>query len=371
LATPLADELLSPAVAGELAGALERAGAGPAPATRAAAPELAGLTMSARVRLLRDAVLADLPGDWQDFDAAVRLVLAEPGFDGWMTWPVGEAAAVVALERSDPPETGAGLALLAALTPRLSSEFAIRHFLAYDLDRSIAAAMAWTSDEDEHVRRLASEGTRLNLPWGKRVGALGESVGVTLPILDALYRDPSEYVRRSVANHLNDISRVDAALAVEVAGRWLAAGGAETPRVVRQAMRSLVKQGHPEALALQGFAAPDSLAVRGPVPDRSSVPFEGQLVFTWNVRNGGTGPAAVAVDYVVHFVKANGSRSEKVFKLAVAELEPGDATGGSKRHSFRELTTRKHHPGPHRFELQVNGRRFGGAEVELLSPSRP
>ena len=371
MATPLADTLLSPAVAEELAGCLERSGAiRAAPAVRDAVAQLDGETMSARVRLLRDALLADLPGEWPGFEGSVRKALAEPAFDGWMTWPVGEAAAVVALDSSDPPELDAGLALLAALTPRLTSEFALRPFLAHDLDRTLATALGWTADEDEHVRRLATEGTRLNLPWGRRVRGLDENVGATMPILDALYRDPSETVRRSVANHLNDLSRADPAIAIGASRRWLEAGDENTPRLVRRALRSLVKQGNPDALELQGFAAPDAVAVVGPEPDRANVPFEGELSFAWEVRNTGEETAAVAVDYVVHFVKANGSRSAKVFKLTVAQLGPGEAAGGSKRHSFRELTTRKHYPGSHLFELQVNGRRFGGAEVEL-SPSRP
>jgi 3-methyladenine DNA glycosylase AlkC len=370
--TPLADSLLGPAVAEELAACLERSGAAKeAPAVRAAAPGLDGRTMSARMGVLRDALLGDLPADWPGIERAVRRALGDEAFRSWMTWPVGEAAAVIALERTDPPATGAGLDLLAALTSRLSSEFALRPFLAHDLEGTLAVARDWTEDGDEHVRRLASEGTRLNLPWGKRVRALDENVGITVPIVDALYRDPSEYVRRSAANHLNDISRKDADLALGVARRWLDEGDEETPRVVRHALRSLVKQGHAGALALQGFAAPDEVEVSGPTLDREDVPFEGELTFEWEVRNAGLEPAAFAIDYVVHFVKANGSRSAKVFKLAVAELDPGAATGGAKRHSFRELTTRKHHAGPHRFELQVNGGRFGGAEVELLSPSRP
>jgi 3-methyladenine DNA glycosylase AlkC len=371
-ATPLADALLGPGVAEDLADCLDRSSAAPAASSvRATAPQLDGRTMSTRVRLLREALLADLPGDWTGFDATVRTALTNPDFSGWMIWPVGEAAAVVALDGSDPPQVEAGLALLAALTPRLSSEFAIRPFIERDLGGVLTAAIAWTEDADEHVRRLASEGTRLNLPWGKRVRALDDNVGVTIPILDALYRDPSETVRRSVANHLNDLSRADAELAVSVAERWLGSGGDETPRVVRHALRSLVKQGHARALELQGFAAPNAVKVSGPTLDRASVPFEGEVAFGWEVANGGNASANFAIDYVVHFVKASGSRSAKVFKLAVAELGPGEAAGGEKRHSFRELTTRKHHPGPHLFELQVNGRRFGGAEVDLLSPSRP
>src|SRR5688572_15438876 len=145
MGTPLADSLLGPAVAEELAACLERSRAvKKARAVRAAAGDLDGRTMSARMALLRDALLSDLPAGWPAFDRAIRKALGDEAFRSWMTWPAGEAAAIVSLERSDPPATVAGLDLLAALTPRLSSEFALRPFLAHDLEGTLAVARGWT-----------------------------------------------------------------------------------------------------------------------------------------------------------------------------------------------------------------------------------
>lgn len=367
-ATPLADELLGRETALALARCLERAAGTRAPYVREAAERLAGETMSRRVRLLRDAILEQLPSEWAAFRLLIEEALAQPALDGWMTWPLGEAVAVRALEDADPPELDEGLELLAALTPRLTSEFALRPFIEHDPERTLEVARRWAQSDDEHVRRLASEGTRPNLPWGRRVAALDDQPGSTVPILDHLYRDSSETVRRSVANHLNDLSRLDRELALSVAARWHAKPDEQTRRLLSRALRTLIKRGDAEALALLGFADAEALRVTGPEPDRGQVGFGGELRFEWRVRNDGGERARVAIDYVVHFAKANGERTPKTFKLAVRELDPGEEASGSKRHSFRELTTRKHHPGPHLFELQVNGVRSGATEVELLAP---
>ena len=133
-------------------------------------------------------------------------------------------------------------------------EFAIRRFLAADLDRALAKILPWTGSGDEHVRRLASEGTRPFLPWAVRVAALTSSPEKTVPILDALRTDPSEYVRRSVANHLNDLSRHNPGLVVQTAARWLERPDTNTAWVVRHGLRTLVKRADPGALALMGFS---------------------------------------------------------------------------------------------------------------------
>lgn len=145
-----------------------------------------------------------------------------------------------------------------------------------------------------------------------------------LPILGSPYRDPSEYVRRSVANHLNDLARHAPSAVVATAREWLSAADANTGRVVRHGLRTLVKKGHPGALAL------------------------------------------LAVDYLIHYRKANGSQSAKVFKASTLTLAPGEGRSLSKRHAFRQMTTRVHHPGLHALELQVNGAVHGHAEFVLV-----
>ena len=365
MATPLADRLLSGEIAAGLPALLEPLAGGRLTATRAAAAAIDGQPLSGRAALLRDGLSADLPSGLDATERIVTAALEGPELTGWIVWPLGDLVAARALADPAPDAFERGLDLLAALTGRLTAEFSLRPFLAADLDRALAVALGWTADRDEHVRRLASEGTRPLLPWAPRVPALTADPRATLPILDALYRDPAEYVRRSVANHLNDLSRADAELAVATAARWLADPDASTDAVVRRALRTLVKRGDPAALELRGFGGGDALTVRGPDLDVAAIPAGGEVAFALVVANGGDRPARVAIDYVVHFVKASGATSPKVFKVAEPTLAPGQAFETVRRHSFADLSTRRHHPGIHAIELQVNGVRHGRAEVEL------
>ncbi|WP_420080501.1 DNA alkylation repair protein [Streptomyces sp. JL4002] len=358
---PTADELLSAETVTTLARLLARAGGRrSAPALLARADALDGLSYSGRVTAVRDAVLADLPADWPGFEAVVRTALADEAFQGWMTFPVNEAVAVRGLEPFEP-----GLALLRELTPRLTAESAVRPFLRADPARALAAVREWTQDPDPHVRRLASEGTRPRLPWAPQLPAFVADPRPALPVLDDLYRDPSEYVRRSVSNHLNDISRDHPELAVETAGRWLAGPAPTTDRVVRHGLRTLVKAGRPEALTLLGHAPDVPVTVRGPVVTTARVAVGEYLVFDYAVTNTGTLPADLVVDYVVHHTKANGTRTPKVFKLVTRALAPGATLTGTKRHSFKPITTRRYHSGEHLVQLQVNGRVRGEAAFSL------
>ncbi|MBT2543805.1 DNA alkylation repair protein [Streptomyces sp. ISL-44] len=363
---PTADELLSAETVRNLARLLARAaGRRTSPALRARADALDGLTYSGRVAAVRDAVLADLPEDWAAFEAVVRTALADPGFEGWMTFPVNEAVAVRGLEAFEP-----GLALLHDLTPRLTAESAVRPFLRADPARALAVVRKWTDDPDPHVRRLASEGTRPRLPWAPQLPAFVADPRPALPVLDALYRDESEYVRRSVANHLNDISRDHPELAVETAARWLteAASTGTTDRVVRHGLRTLIKAGRPETLTLLGHSPDVPVTVKGPVVAAPRIAVGEYLVFDYAVTNTGGLPAELVVDYVVHHTKANGSRTPKVFKLTTRTLAPGETLTGTKRHSFKPITTRRYHSGEHLVQLQINGRVRGEAVFSLDAP---
>ncbi|MEV8532892.1 DNA alkylation repair protein [Streptomyces sp. NPDC051211] len=373
---PTADELLSADTVSNLARLLARAaGRHTSPALDACAAALDRLTYSGRVKAVRDAVLADLPDDWPGFEAVVRTALADPGFDGWMTFPVNEAVAVRGLEVFEP-----GLALLHDLTPRLTAESAVRPFLRADPARALAVVQEWTADPDPHVRRLASEGTRPRLPWAPQLPAFIADPRPALPVLDALHRDESEYVRRSVANHLNDISRDHPELAVETAARWLAEDTPATPatpgtpgtpaptttdRVVRHGLRTLIKAGRPEALTLLGHSPDVPVAVKGPVVTTPRVAVGEFLVFDYAVTNTGRLPVELVVDYVIHHTKANGTRTPKVFKLTTRTLAPGETLTGTKRHSFKPITTRRYHSGEHLVQLQVNGRARGEAVFSL------
>ncbi|MEV0604837.1 DNA alkylation repair protein [Polymorphospora rubra] len=363
---PTADELLSASAVDELARCLRDVAPGrPLPALRRTATALAGRTLSERCRDVRDALLTDLPGDYDEFEAVVRAALSRPAFTGWMIWPVSEAVATRALAAGPADRFDAGLALLADLTPRLTGEFAIRSFLAADLDRTLTAVRDWTRHPDPHVRRLASEGTRPYLPWARKVKALFDRPAATTAVLDALYRDDSEYVRRSVANHLNDLSRIDPELTTATAARWLDAPDVHTAKVVRHGLRTLVKKGDPEAFRLLGFAPAPDIVVTGPVLGDSVVPTGGDLLFEVTLENPGPAPATLVIDYVVHHLRANGTLSPKVFKLTTRGLDPGASLTISRRHSFAPVSTRTYYPGEQAVEVQVNGVRYGRRSFRL------
>ncbi|MFI7543917.1 DNA alkylation repair protein [Actinoplanes sp. NPDC049599] len=368
---PFADELLGDHAVEALLAAVAAAAPGrPLPALRSAAGQLADRSLRERSDLLRDALLTDLPGGYPELAATVRAAAAGPlPFQGWLIWPVTGAVAARAVADGGGTAFADAMALLAALTGRLTSEFSLRVLLGHDLDRALEIVADWPGSPDEHVRRLASEGTRLFLPWARRVPALLAHPERTLPIVTALYRDDSEYVRRSVANHLNDLSRVRPDLVVATAAAWLAAPDRHTPRLVRHGLRTLIKQGHPGALALLGFA-PATVEIIGPVPARAEVPYGGELAFTATVVNTGDAAATLAIDYVVHHRKANGTRTGKTFKLTTVTLAPGQRFAVERRHSFQEITTRRYHPGAHAVELQVNGVRSGPAEFVLGPPGQ-
>ncbi|WBQ07387.1 DNA alkylation repair protein [Kribbella sp. CA-293567] len=335
-------------------------------AVHAAPGRLAGAAFSERGRLVRDALLADLPPGYAPLEKIFRTALDDPRFTGWMIWPVTEAVAVRAVA-GEAGEFEAGLELLSELTSRLTGEFALRTFLTADLDRTLAVVAEWTGHPDEHVRRLASEGTRARLPWAKRVPGLIERPEVTRPILEALRRDESEYVRRSVANHLNDLSRLDPALAVSIAGDWLSSPAPTTERLVRHALRTLIKAANPEALALLGFEPPAGLVVEGPLLAVPAVAVGESLSFEFTAHNQGPESLLLAIDYVVHHVKANGTLTPKVFKLTTRTLAPGESATITKLHSFKPISTRRYYPGEHALELQINGRPFGRSTFTLTT----
>jgi len=368
---PTADELIGRRVVADLVACVARAAPGLDPAAlRACEQALGPLGFGERVDAVRDAVLADLPAAYRPFAKVVRAALRDDAFRGWMIWCVADAVAMRALEAPDGRDFDDGLALLAELTPRHSAEAAIRRFLAFDLDRAVAIVLPWTAHPDEHVRRFASEGTRPRLPWARRVPELTRQPDATLPILDALHRDASEYVRRSVANHLNDVSRARPDLATATAARWLGdtdSTDVATARLVRHALRTLVKQGDPGALGLLGFGPPADVTVDGPHLDAESVAIGGTLRFAATLVNRDARPARLAVDYVVHYQKANGTLAPKVFKLTTRTLAPGERLEIARTHAFRPLSTRRHHPGEHALELQVNGRGFGRVAFALLA----
>ena len=251
-------------------------------------------------------------------------------------------------------------------TPFGSSEFAIREFLKRDLHATLAVMHEWSHDPDEHVRRLASEGCRPRLPWSFHLPELIADPGPALPLLEKLRADPSLYVRKSVANHLNDISRDNPDITLQTLTRW----GRDNPRtawIAKRALRTLIKEGRIEALTLLGAGEPAKVRIESFTVSPEAIALGEEIRLSLHLISTAKTPQRILIDYIVHYVKQSGGTSEKVFKWKEIELGPREAVVLQKRQTIRDFSTRKHCPGRHRVELQVNGKRLAETAFGLTT----
>ncbi|NTX05627.1 DNA alkylation repair protein [Myxococcus sp. CA040A] len=253
-----------------------------------------------------------------------------------------------------------------ALTQRFTAEFSIRPFLERHPEKTLKRLREWTKDESVHVRRLVSEGTRPRLPWASRLRAFQQDPRPVLELLELLKDDVDLYVRRSVANNLNDIGKDHPDVLVKVAKAWLKDASPEREWLVRHALRSAVKRGEPAALEVLGAGKPTGIEARATeLPRRAKL--GGAVDVRFVVANRSKRTQSLVVDLAVHFFKARGEAPKpKVFKVRALTLSPGQEETLGKRVSLAQLTTRRHYPGPHRFEARVNGVDLPLGEVEVV-----
>jgi 3-methyladenine DNA glycosylase AlkC len=243
-----------------------------------------------------------------------------------------------------------------ALTQRFTCEWSIRGFIARDPERTFRYFKKWARDKSPHVRRLVSEGTRIRLPWASRVGWLDANPHRIVELLELLVDDPATVVRRSVANNLNDLGKLDGDLLVETCRSWLAKETPARRALVEHALRSAVKRGEPKALALLGYGGEARVAIENVKLAPKRVAIGDSVSIELTVRSElARSKQSVLVDLVVHFVKANGKPSPKVFKLSRAELGPGGHATFKKTISLAVHTTRKPQRGRHAVEVLING----------------
>lgn len=284
------------------------------------------------------------------------------GLNGFAIMPVCDLVAEIGIDNW--PKAAA---LFEELTKRFSAEFAVRPFLENDPEGTLATFHRWAQSDNAHVRRLASEGCRPLLPWGIRLHAFVKDPTPLLPILDALKDDPTEYVRRSVANNLNDIAKNQPDLVAEIAAKWMQGADKNRQRLVRHACRTLIKQGHAPTLAALGYKPIllDEVQVDILTPH---VDFGTALEFAFTLRPNVSGACPYILDFAIHFKKANGELAPKVFKLNTGVARAGTAIQGTKRVPLKPITTRKFYPGDHKLELFLNGQSLGSHSFELRMP---
>lgn len=256
------------------------------------------------------------------------------------------------------------LPALAHVTQFGSAEFAIREFLVQDRESTLQAMIKWARDPNEHVRRLASEGSRPRLPWGRQLKDFIEQPEFTREILETLRDDPSLYVRKSVANHLNDITKDNPAYVLDLVSGW-DRSSSHTSWIVKQGLRTLVKKADPKALELMGVgqkAVLDALEF-SVIPRRISL--GDQITMKLTISSAAKKAQDLLVDYLIHYVKANGKAQPKVFKWKQLRLDPGQTISLSKTQTIKDFSTRKHHAGHHVVEIQINGARLAQSAFEL------
>ncbi len=264
----------------------------------------------------------------------------------------------------DDPEVS--LPALEQFTTLVSAEFAIRPFIERYPDLVFGQLLTWSRSDDWRVRRLASEGSRPRLPWGRGIPALKQDPSPVITILVALRDDPSEDVRRSVANNLNDISKDHPDLVVEVLSEWQN-GSREVEALTKHALRTLLKRGHPGALAILGFSADPQVELRSAKVDPVTVPVGGSAQLHCEIKSTGDQSQQLMIDYAVEFQNKSGQGSRKVFKGMVVELAPGRAVQLRRKINLQPLSTRNILPGRHAVEVQVNGRVLQRIEFEVTA----
>ena len=328
--------------------------------------DLHDLELKARINHIAVILAGYLP---QDFEVAAKVIhnalpaplnpdLTDDDFGSFIYAALGVFVEKQGLE----DHVSTSLDLLEALTMRFSMEFSIRAFLNADQAQTMARVQAWTKHTNYHVRRLASEGTRPRLPWGQNVGL---TVADTLPVLDAQHADPTRFVTRSVANHLNDTAKIDPDSVIDRLEHWQSLGRQSVKELNwmrKHALRSLIKSGHPRAMIHLGYR-PDVKITAPKITVPMQISMRDKVAVDVIFTPKDTAP--LIVDYVIDFVKSNGT-APKAFKLKSLNAKADVPVAVSKTHFF-DLTasTRRLYAGAHRIHLQINGRIIASQDFTL------
>ena len=285
----------------------------------------------------------------EDYPAALKILTEiAPKFEGFNALIFPDY-----VERYGLNDWELSLPALAFFTSLCSSEFAIRPFLAKDPERTMHYMNEWANDENVHLRRLSSEGCRPRLPWAMALPVFKKDPTLIFQILEILKDDPEEYVRKSVANNLNDISKDHPDKVLDICESWYG-HNKTTDWIVKRACRTMLKAGNKRALILFGFCDPGQIIVEDLSFNRQSLSIGEELLFSFEIKLRDPGIHRVRLEYGVDYVKTNDKISRKIFQIKETDLEAG-SYNITKKHSFKDLSTRKHYPGQHQFTIIING----------------
>jgi 3-methyladenine DNA glycosylase AlkC len=240
------------------------------------------------------------------------------------------------------------------ITQFISCEFAIRPFILRYPEKAMKQMLVWSKHESLHVRRFASEGCRPRLPWSMALPFLKKDPSPILPILENLKDDPSEFVRKSVANNLNDIVKDNPEVVLGIVKRWQG-HSPRTDWIIKHGSRTLLRKANPQAMKIFGLAVADKIVVDKLKLETKSISIGEAMSFSFTLTNTGAKPIKLRVEYGIDYMKSNGKANRKLFKITENTYQPGQAYTFKRNQSFRNLTTRKHYAGQHALSIVING----------------
>ena len=240
---------------------------------------------------------------------------------------------------------------LEIFTINSSSEFAIRQFILKYEEQTMNQMRIWAKSENEHLRRLSSEGCRPRLPWAISLPLFKQNPTKPLEIIQLLKNDKSLYVRKSVANNLNDISKDNPHLVIDFVKQNLG-NSKELDWICKHASRTLLKKGDKQILELFDYSKSHHINLIDFCYDKS-VNIDENLSFSFEI-NSDENIGNIRVEYVIYYLKSNNIHNKKVFMISQNEIK-SSSKKFTKKQSFKNMTTRKHYLGKHFIAILLNG----------------
>lgn len=255
---------------------------------------------------------------------------------------------------------------LEIFTDLCSSEFAVRPFIVKYPKRMMEQMTVWSKHENHHVRRLASEGCRPRLPWAMALPKFKKDPTEILPILEQLKNDETDYVRRSVANNLNDIVKDNPQIVLDIAQKWIGQSK-NLDWIVKHGTRTLLKRGNTTALMLFGFGDPSNFHIEDLKINDTEITIGTNTHFSFTILNKEKKATKIRLEYGIYFMKSNGTQSRKIFQIKESIFEPNTPYKITRKQHFKNLTTRKHYTGKHKLAIVVNGQEKAEVLFELVN----
>ena len=323
--------------------------------------EFSNLELMGRIHWITEVLSRHLPDSYEDAVNILYKSLSKIDNEGMFVF--SSYPDFVAIYGCNEENLELSLNMLGEFTKIFSAEFAIRFFINMYPEVTYIKMFEWSKSLNVHQRRLTSEGLRPKLPWAK--GIFFDINKGVLP-LDNLYSDNERYVTRSVANHLNDISKINPLLVLNTLTRWKDSGiqdAKEMDYIISHSLRTLVKKGHKETLEFLGYSNTPGITINNLHIDNDRINIGESISFSFNIE--AVNDESLIIDYIINYPKANNKRSTKVFKIKKVFVEKGMKINVTKNHAFRLMTTKKLYDGEYSLSIQINGVEFGNIKFYI------